>query len=74
MSKDSIIANFIRVATNMFTQFNTDEPLISKETQEILNDPKGRKEISEKIVQHPRQGGEVKVHFEGKEITYFVEA
>lgn len=73
MSKDSIINNLFRVASNMFTQFSTEEPLISEETQVILNDSEGRKELYNKIISNPKHG-DVKVTIDGKEITFFVEA
>lgn len=57
----------------MFTQFSTEEPLISEETQVILNDSEGRKELYNKIISNPKHG-DVKVTIDGKEITFFVEA
>lgn len=73
MSKDNIINNLFRVASNMFTQFSTDEPLVSEETKEILNDKEARKELYNKIMNQPKSG-EVTVNVEGKEIKFLVEA
>lgn len=73
MSKDSIITNLFRAASNMFTQFSTEEPLISEETKDILNNKEGRDELYKKIIQHPQQG-EVTVTVGGKDIKFFVEA
>ncbi|MET3112975.1 hypothetical protein AAKU52_000694 [Pedobacter sp. CG_S7] len=53
MSKDSIINNLFRVASNMFTQFNTEEPLISEKTKVILKTTEGRKELYKKIISNP---------------------
>lgn len=73
MSKDNIINNLFRVASNMFTQFNTEEPLVSDETKKILNDKKARNELYKKIINNPKSG-EVSVNIEGKEIKFLVEA
>lgn len=73
MSKDSIITNLVRVASNMFTQFSTEEPLISEEAQVILNDVNGREELYQKIIKNP-QSGEVTVTVDGKNMIFFVEA
>lgn len=73
MSKDSIISNLVRVATNMFTQFSTEEPLISDEAKVILNDDEGRKELYKKIIDNPKSG-EVIVTVNGRDIKLFVEA
>ena len=73
MSKDSIINNLFRVASNMFTQFNTEEPLISEETKVILNSTEGRKEIYTKIISNPKKG-DVTVTVNGQKTKFFVEA
>lgn len=73
MSKDSIISNLVRVATNMFTQFSTEEALISDEAKVILNDDEGRKELYKKIIDNPKSG-EVIVTVNGRDIKLFVEA
>jgi hypothetical protein len=73
MSKENIINNLYRVITNMFTQFNTDDPLVSAETQRILANKQAREEVFEKILKNPKQG-KVKVHADGKDVTFFVEA
>lgn len=73
MSKDSIINNLFRVASNMFTQFSNDEPLISKETKVILNNTEGRNELYDKIIKDPKHG-DVTVTVNGEKTTFFVEA
>lgn len=73
MSKDNIINNLFRVASNMFTQFSTEEPLVSDETKEILNDKEARSELYKKIIDNPKSG-EVTVSVEGKEVKFLVEA
>jgi len=73
MSKDSIINNLFRVASNMFTQFNTEEPLISEKTKVILKTTEGRKELYKKIISNPKQG-DVTVTVNGQETKFFVEA
>ncbi|QEK50677.1 hypothetical protein FYC62_02610 [Pedobacter aquae] len=73
MSKDNIINNLFRVASNMFTQFNTEEPLVSDETKEILNNEKAKHELYKKIIDNPKSG-EVTVNVEGKEVKFLVEA
>lgn len=73
MSKDNIINNLFRVASDMFTQFRTEEPLVSEETKVILSDTKGREELYKKIISNPKHG-DVTVTIDGKDITFFVEA
>ena len=73
MSKDSIIDNLFRVASNMFTQFNTEEPLISEKTKVILKTTEGREELYKKIIHSPKQG-DVTVTVNGQETKFFVEA
>lgn len=73
MSKDSIINSLFRVASDMFTQFNTEEPLISDKTKEILNNSKGREELYDKIISNPKQG-DVTVTVDNQKIKFFVEA
>ena len=73
MSKDTIVENLFRVASNMFTQFNTEEPLISAKTKVILNSIEGRKELYEKIISKPKHG-DVTVMVDGHETKFFVEA
>jgi len=57
----------------MFTQFSTEEPLVSDETKVILSDLKGREELYKKIISNPKHG-DVTVTVNGKDITFFVEA
>jgi hypothetical protein len=57
----------------MFTQFSTEEPLISDEAKVILNDDEGRKELYKKIIDNPKSG-EVIVTVNGRDIKLFVEA
>lgn len=73
MSKDNILNNLLKVASNMFTQFSTEEPLISEEAKTILSDTEGRKELYDKIIDHPKQG-EVTIMVKGEELKFFVEA
>ena len=73
MSKETIISNLLRVASNMFTQFSTEEPLISEEAQVMLSNSKGREELYNKIIDNP-QPGEVSVTINGKTTRFFVEA
>lgn len=73
MSKDNIINNLFRVASEMFTQFSTEDPLVSDETKAILNDKQARSELYKKIIDNPKSG-EVTVSVEGKEIKFLVEA
>lgn len=72
MSKDSIINNLFRVASNMFTQFSTEEPLISEDTKLVLKNSEARKELH-KILDNPKTG-KVNVTVDGKAISFFVEA
>ena len=57
----------------MFTQFNTEEPLISEKTKVILKTTEGRKELYKKIISNPKQG-DVTVTVNGQETKFFVEA
>jgi hypothetical protein len=73
MNKAIILANLYRAATNMFTQFSTEEPLINEDVKAILNSSKGRQELCNKIIDKP-QRGVVVLTFEGKTFNFFVEA
>jgi len=73
MSKDTFISNLYRAASNMISQFSTDEPLISQEAKSMLDDAEARKEIFDKILTKPT-AGEVKLAFKGEDVTFFVEA
>ena len=73
MSKDSILNNLFRAASNMLTQFSTEEPLISEETKAILNDSEGKVELYDKIMSK-RKHGEVTLNLKGQDIKFFVEA
>jgi hypothetical protein len=73
MGKENIFKNLYRVASDMFTQFSTEEPLISDEAKEILKDSNGREELYNKILKHPKPG-EVTVTVHSKDVKFFVEA
>ncbi len=73
MSKESIINNLFRVASNMFTQFSTEEPLISEEAKVILNNAEGRKELYDKIISKPKHG-DVTVTVNGQNYDFLRES
>ncbi|WP_421944903.1 hypothetical protein [Pedobacter sp.] len=73
MNKNTAIDNLYRVALNMFSQFRTDEPLISDEAKEILSVVENRNEISKKIINN-RKNGEIVLKVDGEDIKFFVEA
>ncbi|MEJ5993451.1 hypothetical protein WG904_03395 [Pedobacter sp. Du54] len=72
MSNNIILQNLIRVASDMLSQFSTDEPLISDETKEILNNEESRVQLIEAL-KHPKNGP-VTITLNGKEHIYFVES
>lgn len=73
MSKDTFINNLLRVASSVFTQFKSDEPLISEETTEILSHKEGRDQIYNKIISK-KESGEITLTVNGKETKFFVES
>ncbi|MFC4213501.1 hypothetical protein ACFOWA_20070 [Pedobacter lithocola] len=73
MSKDSFIDNLYRAASNMINQFNTDEPLISEEATDMLNNAQTKEQIVDKILNNPMTG-KVTLNHKGEDITFFVEA
>ncbi|WP_231492200.1 hypothetical protein [Pedobacter sp. Leaf170] len=73
MSKDTFIDNLYRAATNMFSQFNTEEPLISEEASIMLSNAQTKEEIFEKILKKPTKG-EVTLKHNGEDVVFFVEA
>lgn len=74
MSLKIFILNFYRSFVSTFSQFGSDDNLISDETQEILSDDTARKELFEKI-KEARDSGEQKIKFtyNNKTIEYSVE-
>lgn len=74
MSLKIFISNFWRSVIGTFSQFESDDSLISEEMQDILSDAAARKELFEKI-EEARNGGDqnIKFTYNKKSIEYLVE-
>lgn len=74
MSLKTFILNFYKSFVGTFSQFGSDDNLISEETQEILSDETARKELFEKIKAARRSGEQnIKFTYNNKTIEYSVE-
>lgn len=69
-----VMKHFVASFREMFSQFDTNESMISNETQELLNDSENRKQIYDELLKEPKSGKSTIKFKDGKEITFFVEA
>lgn len=74
MSFKKFISDFYRSLVGTFSQFGTDDKIISDETKEILADENSRKDLFQKINEAKKNGEQnIKFTHNNKTIEYSIE-
>ena len=74
MSFNALILNFFKSVVGTFTQFESDDSLISDETKAILSDSTARKQLSKELHNSKSEGNsKIEIEYNGKKVEFLVE-